>query len=154
MKSIYSLLPFLGNIMAVNFHNQTNYNLSSKTKLKAFLEKLFTTEGKQLDTLDIIFCDDEYLLQINRDHLAHDYYTDIITFDLSPSKKAATIAELYISIDRVKDNAKINKVTISNELHRVIFHGCLHLSGFKDKKPADIITMRKMEDKYLGLYFK
>ena len=139
--------------MAVNFHNQINYNLSSKTKLKSFLENLFTTEGKQLDNLDIIFCDDEYLLQINKDHLTHDYYTDIITFDLSLSKKAPTVAELYISINRVKENAKTNKVIISNELLRVIFHGCLHLCGFKDKKPADIITMRKMEEKYLGLYF-
>ena len=138
--------------MAVSFHNQTNYNLSSKTKLKLFLENLFISEGKTLNSLDIILCTDEYLFQINKDHLAHDYYTDIITFDLSPSKKAATVAELYISIDRVKENAKTNKVTISNELHRVIFHGCLHLCGFKDKKPADIITMRKMEDKYLWLY--
>ena len=130
-----------------------NGTLSQQVKLKLFLENLFISEGKQLESLDIIFCSDEYLLQINKDHLAHDYYTDIITFDLSPSKKAATVAELYISIDRVKDNAKTNKVTISNELHRVIFHGCLHLCGFKDKKPADIITMRKMENKYLRLYF-
>ena len=140
--------------MAVNFHNQTNYNLSYKTKLKSFLENLFTSEGKQLETLDIIFCSDEYLLQINKDHLTHDYYTDIITFDLSPFKKSAIVAELYISIDRVKENAKTNKVTISNELHRVIFHGCLHLCRFKDKKPSEIITMRKMEEKYLELYFK
>ena len=140
--------------MAVNFHNQTNYNLSYKTKLKSFLENLFTSEGKQLETLDIIFCSDEYLLQINKDHLTHDYYTDIITFDLSPFKKSAIVAELYISIDRVKENAKTNKVTISNELHRVIFHGCLHLCGFKDKKSVDITTMRKMEEMYLGLYFK
>ena len=139
--------------MAVNFHNQTNFNLSSKTKLKFFLDNLFTSEGKELETLDIIFCTDEYLLQINKEHLAHDYYTDIITFDLSQSKTASTIAELYISIDRVKDNAKTNKVTISNELHRVIFHGCLHLCGFKDKKQANFIIMRKMEEKYLELYF-
>ena len=140
--------------MAVSFHNQTSYNLSSKTKLKLFLENLFISECKELETLDIIFCTDEYLLQINIDHLAHDYYTDIITFDLSLSKKTPTVAELYISIDRVKDNAETNKVTITNELHRVIFHGCLHLCGFKDKKQADIIIIREMEEKYLRLYFK
>ena len=138
--------------MAVNFHQQTTCTLKDRNKLKSFIFKLFKKEGKELETLDIIFCTDEYLLQINKDHLAHDYYTDIITFDLSPSKETATVGELYISIDRVKDNAKTHAVSFTNELHRVIFHGSLHLCGYKDKKKDDISVMRKMEEKYLSLY--
>ena len=140
--------------MSVNFHQLIPVSLSQKKKLKGFIANLFTQEGKVLEQLDIIFCSDNYLLQMNINHLSHDYYTDIITFDLSPSKKAATTAELYISLDRVKDNANKNLVTFSNELHRVIFHGCLHLCGYKDKKSVDIQTMRIMEEKYLRLYFK
>ena len=139
--------------MAVNFHQQTTCTLKDRNKLKSFIFKLFKKEGKELETLDIIFCTDEYLLQINKDHLAHDYYTDIITFDLSPSKETATVGELYISIDRVKDNAKIHTVTFTNELHRVIFHGSLHLCGYKDKKNEDVVVMRKMEANCLEAYF-
>ena len=139
--------------MAVNFHHQTTCTLKDRNKLKPFVSNLFKKEGKKLERLDIIFCTDEYLLQINKDHLTHDYYTDILTFDLSPSKETAIVGELYISIDRVKDNAKTHAVSFRNELHRVIFHGSLHLCGYKDKKKDDISVMRKMEEKYLKLYF-
>lgn len=100
-----------------------------------------------------IFCSDEYLLNINKAHLQHDYYTDIITFDLSVSK-SETIGEIYISIDRVRDNAANLKVSIKEELHRVIFHGALHLCGYKDKTPKHEKEMRRAEDKYLSMYFK
>jgi probable rRNA maturation factor len=102
--------------------------------------------------LNYIFCTDEYLLQVNRDFLQHDYYTDIITFDLSDTSKRVS-GEIYISVDRVKDNALTQGVSFTEELHRVIFHGALHLCGYKDKKPAEVKAMRSAEDKYLELYF-
>lgn len=140
--------------MAVNFHHLQAFSLTNKKKLKEFIENLFIEHKKELDCLDIIFCSDDYLLGINQTHLSHDYYTDIITFDLSPNKKGPTIGELYISIDRVRDNALANKVTFKNELHRVIFHGSLHLLGFKDKKKADILLMRSNEEECLSSYFR
>ena len=93
------------------------------------------------------------MLNINRQFLNHDYYTDIITFNLSGSKRQIE-GEVYISIDRVKDNAAILSQSIKQELHRVIFHGALHLCGYKDKSKYDIDKMRKMEDKYLKAFFK
>ena len=138
--------------MSVNFHQLQPTRLANRNKLKEFIGSLFTTHQKSLDTLDIIFCSDEYLLQINQQHLHHDYYTDIITFDLSPSKKSPIIGELYISIDRVKENAVTNQTNFTNELHRVIFHGVLHLLGFKDKDKADIVIMRQMEEDCLTKY--
>lgn len=89
---------------------------------------------------------------MNKRYLNHDFYTDIITFDLSESKSSIIYGELYISIDRVKDNAQNNKSTFLNELQRVIFHGALHLCGYKDKTKADIKEMRKKEAEYLIKY--
>ncbi len=139
--------------MPINFHHLTPASLIKRKILKGFIKDLFKREGKELDMLDIIFCTDDYLLEINQNHLSHNYYTDIITFDLSPTKNAPTTGELYISIDRVKDNANTHQVSFTNELHRVIFHGSLHLCGYKDKNEEDIAVMRKMEERYLGLYF-
>lgn len=103
-------------------------------------------------SLTYIFCSDEYLLGINRQFLRHDYYTDIISFNLA-AKKAPVEGEIYISLDRVKDNARQLKLPFKQELHRVIFHGALHLCGYKDKLRKDITLMRKMEDFYLKKYF-
>jgi probable rRNA maturation factor len=139
--------------MPVNFHQLQPTSLSAKKKLKLFIENLFLHHKKQLESLDVIFCSDAYLLEMNNTHLSHDYYTDIITFDLSTNKKAPIIGELYISVDRVKENATTIKTSFQNELHRVIFHGALHLLGYKDKKKADITTMRSMEETCLSNYF-
>ena len=106
-----------------------------------------------MGSLSYIFCADEYLLQVNRDFLKHDYYTDIISFDLSKDNKLVD-GEIYISIDRVRDNATELGLSFSEELHRVIFHGALHLCGFKDKLPKDIKLMRSKEDHYLSKYLK
>ena len=127
--------------------------LKQRNQLKAFLQKIAKQAGRPINTLNIIFCSDKYLLSINQQFLEHDYFTDIITFDLSESKKGAIAAEIYISYDRVKDNAKQMKTPISKELHRVIFHGLLHLLGYKDKLKKDQIRMREMEDKLLTKYF-
>jgi rRNA maturation RNase YbeY len=128
-------------------------SLSDRTRLKSFIVSLFKKEGKSLDDMRYIFCSDAYLLEINRQHLQHDYYTDIISFGLSEPGQPIH-AEVYISVDRVKDNARQLRLTIKEELHRVIFHGALHLCGYKDKKAKDQALMRQMEDKYLRSYFK
>ena len=105
-----------------------------------------------LESLSIVFCSDEYLLHINKEYLKHDYYTDIITFDYSVTPRTI-VGEMYISVTRVKDNAKSFGTTFQRELYRVIFHGLLHLCGYKDKTPASSNEMRRKEEHYLGLYF-
>ena len=135
------------------FFADKNVALTDRTQLKSFIKSIFKKENKLASSLTYVFCSDEYLLDINKQFLQHDYYTDIITFDLS-STKGVIEGEVYISIDRVKDNASQLGTTIKNELHRVIFHGVLHLCGYKDKKPAAEKMMRAAEDKYLKLYFK
>lgn len=126
--------------------------LKERTRLKLFIEKLFINQKKKLGNLSYVFCSDEHLLGINKDFLKHDFYTDVITFDLSVSKNGID-GEVYLSIDRIKDNAKQLGVSFKEELHRVIFHGALHLCGYKDKTKEDIIKMRRMEDKYIKQYF-
>lgn len=125
--------------------------MEKRTELKSFIESLFKKEKKQLASLNYIFCSDQRLLEINRQYLQHDYFTDIITFELSAD--AATLGEIYISIDRVRDNAKSLGVSFKSELHRVIFHGALHLCGYGDKKKEEQVVMRQREDYWLGRYF-
>jgi len=126
--------------------------LKERIRLKLFIEKLFITEKKKLSGLSYIFCSDKHLLGINKAFLKHDFYTDVITFDLSSSKNQIE-GEVYLSVDRIRDNAKVEGVSFREELHRVIFHGALHLCGYKDKKKEDIPKMRQLEDKYLSKYF-
>lgn len=128
--------------------------LKQRNRLKSFLTSTAESAKRPLSSLNIIFCSDEHLLGINRDFLQHDYYTDIITFDLSASGKAPLEAELYISVDRVKENAKTLGQPFYRELHRVIFHGLLHLMGYKDKQKKDQALMREMEDRLLAKYFQ
>ena len=139
--------------MPVVFHQLVPFTLKNKKRLKTFIIELFIKEAKSLKSMNVIFCSDEYLLDINQQHLQHNFYTDIITFDLSESNSSSIIAELYISIDRVRDNANTLKTDFLTELHRVIFHGALHLCGYKDKKTADIKIMRQKEDENLTQYF-
>ena len=119
--------------------------------MKAFIVRLFRQEGKDLARLDYVFCTDQRLLQINRAHLGHDYYTDVVTFDLS-AKPGPIHAEIYISVDRTRDNARLFNVSQSQELRRVILHGALHLCGYRDKSKSDQRLMRKKEDTYLQRY--
>lgn len=130
-----------------------NISLGNRVSLKLFLEKQMKKEGIRIECLQYVFCSDKYLLEINKQFLNHDYYTDIISFDLS-EVKGELIGDIYISVDRVKENAKLVKTTQTNELLRVIFHGALHFCGYKDKKPADAKLMRSMEDKWIKAYLK
>lgn len=135
------------------FYNGVSVHLPNRQKLKQFIAGIFKKETRlKLESLNYIFCTDEFLLDVNRNYLQHDYYTDIITFDLSDTPDRI-IGEVYISVDRVRDNAQANNVTIIEELHRVIFHGALHLCGYKDKKSAEVKAMRQAEDKCLDQYF-
>ncbi len=117
-----------------------------------FIKTILKKEKTSIKILNIIFCSDEYLLNINRDYLQHDYLTDIITFEITNDTKGKT-AEIYISVDTVKKNAAEYQSFIKEELHRVVFHGVLHLCGYKDKTKKDIILMRQKENEYLKLYF-
>jgi len=138
----------------VNFQKADSaLSLPAKTALKVFIESLFKKEKTPLAAISYIFCSDKYLLSINKQFLNHDYYTDIITFGLH-DKGSPVVAEVYISTDRVKDNAKTHGTTYSNEMLRVLFHGALHLCGYKDKTKANIATMRAKEDEYLKRYMK
>jgi probable rRNA maturation factor len=121
----------------------------NKTILKELVKNIFAKENKSYKIINYIFCSDEYLLEINKSVLNHDYYTDIITFPLHETEKQVE-AEIYISIDRVKENATIHNTLFKQELTRVIAHGALHLCGYKDKTQKDIKLMRGKEEFYIN----
>ncbi|WP_313093193.1 rRNA maturation RNase YbeY [Chryseobacterium flavum] len=117
---------------------------------KKWLEDIILSEGKKQGEINYIFCDDEYLLQINRDYLQHDYYTDIITFDYVKGKTIS--GEIFVSLQRISDNASTLSRDYEEELRRVLAHGILHLAGYKDKTEEEEKEMRRMEDLYLDKY--
>jgi probable rRNA maturation factor len=112
------------------------------------LERLILNENKELGVINVICVSDEYLLEMNMKHLNHDYFTDIITFDYT--NDLVVSGDLYISVDRVVDNANLNGVSVNNEFLRVCVHGVLHLCGYKDKSDSEIAVMREKEDFYLS----
>jgi rRNA maturation RNase YbeY len=141
--------------MAVSFsYADRTLGYNRKRKLKTFLPVLAKKEGRVLEALNYVFCSDDYLLDMNRQFLQHDYYTDIITFDLGVPGAKGIVGEVYISIDRVKDNARSLGVSFEDELVRVVCHGLLHLCGYRDKKKVEQAAMRQAEDKYLKLFHK
>ena len=117
--------------------------------IKPWIEKIIITEEKRLGEINYIFCDDEYLLKINQDYLQHDYYTDIITFDQVRGKTIS--GEIFVSLQRIKDNASLISKNYEEEKKRVIAHGVLHLCGYKDKTEEQQKIMRAKEDFYLSL---
>ncbi len=139
--------------MNIRFFFQSKTSLQNRSNLKLFITSIFKKEKTKAQDLNIIFCSDDFLLNINREYLNHDYTTDIITFEISRDLNGIT-AEIYISVDSIIKNSIDYQSTIKNELHRVIFHGVLHLCGYKDKSTKDIALMRSKEDQYLALYFK
>jgi rRNA maturation RNase YbeY len=136
----------------ISFHTaDKQLKLKNKTGLKQFIANIFDHEDKPLKKLDYVFCSDEYLLQMNNDFLQHDYYTDIITFPLS-DKHQPIIGEVYVSLDRIKDNAAQHNASVLDETLRVLFHGALHLCGYGDKSAKEIKAMRAKEDFYINLF--
>lgn len=134
-----------------HFHHQ-QFVLKNRRALKAFISAVFKEKKQNLTRLQIVFCSDTFLLDINQQFLQHDYYTDVITFNLGT--KNSIEGEIYISVDRVKDNAESLEKSFKEEIHRVIFHGVLHLCGYKDKLKKDKEEMSGEENRLLDLYFK
>lgn len=136
--------------MAITFsNNEIKFLLKDKTKLKKWITEVVEKQKKRVGDIGYLFCDDEYILQINREYLDHDTYTDIITFDYVEGDIIS--GDILISIDRVGENAKTFGCTFEHELHRVIIHGVLHLLGGKDKTDAEAAAMRKKENAALAL---
>jgi probable rRNA maturation factor len=119
-------------------------------RLIKWLELIAELEKYSVESISYIFCSDSYLLDINKQYLDHDYFTDIITFDYT--EKTFLSGDMFISIDRVKENAITYNVSFLNELYRVIVHGLLHLCGYKDKSDSDATMMRSKEDEALLLF--
>ncbi len=133
----------------INFFTEDiAYTLKQKTKIKSWIIATVKEEGYALEELNFIFCSDSYLLRINQDYLRHDDYTDVITFDNSEGLKTI-IGDIFISIDRIKENAAKFKSSVETELCRVMIHGTLHLLGYKDKTKAAKAQMTAKEDYYL-----
>ena len=129
------------------FNEDIDFELQAHSEVLAWLSTTISTEGKTAGEISIIFCSDEHLLKINQEHLDHDYYTDIITFQY---RDEPVSGDLFISIDRVIENARDFGVDFKDELHRVMVHGVLHLCGYKDKSDHDEKLMREKEDFYLA----
>ena len=125
--------------------------LKNRNSLKRFIIYLCNAEKKKVEEISFVFCSDDDLLAINQQFLQHDTYTDIISFDYSEQPPIIK-GEIYISVDRVKENAKSIGTSLQEEIHRVVFHGVLHFCGYKDKLKADKMQMRAKEDFYLRKY--
>lgn len=135
--------------MAISFSLETKYNLKSRTLIKKWLKQIIENKGYKLGTLSYILCDDDYLLEINKQYLQHEFYTDIITFDYV--ENGVINGDIFISVDRVKENAASFGVSEREELMRVFAHGVLHLSGLKDVTSEEASQMRKAENESLEL---
>lgn len=129
------------------FQNDVSFNLKSKLIIKKWIKSVIESSGNRCKDINIIFCSDPVILDINKQFLQHDYYTDIITFDYCEEDKVS--GELYISVDTVRENAVEYSQEFDTELHRVIIHGILHLIGYDDHCDEDIAKMREAEDNAL-----
>ena len=137
----------------IKFYYLSPANFPHKALVRKTILRIFKKENKDIKALNFIFCSDAYLLKINRMYLGHNHYTDIITFDFS-SVQNEIIADVYISSDRIKENAYELAIPRAEEYLRVIIHGALHLCGYKDKTREDKRRMRKAEDYYLKRHSK
>jgi len=134
----------------INFYSENDFDLEDHNRYSSWLERVILSEDKKLEEISYIFCDDEYLLNINQEYLDHDTYTDIITFDYCVGNILQ--ADIYISTERVKENAESFQVDFDEELRRVLSHGILHLCGYKDKTVAQAEIMRGKEDEKMKLF--
>ena len=139
--------------MAISFFcEQTEMPAIQKTLVRNWIKQVAATHGKRVGEISYIFCDDEKILEVNRQYLQHDYYNDIITFDYTEGEKIA--GDLFISLDTVRSNAELFKQDYETELHRVIVHGVLHLCGINDKGPGEREIMEKCENEALAILTK
>lgn len=135
-------------MLDINYEDVDDLSLN-EIDLTNWISKVCTSENHEFGDISLIFCSDDYLLDMNRTHLDHDYYTDIITFDYTENQFVS--GDLFISVDRVRDNASDFNVSFEHELHRVIIHGVLHLCGFKDKSDDEEKLMRTKENNALSM---
>lgn len=139
-------------LQKIKFHYLVDpFYFPERNQLKAFLLEQLATEGRSVEAINYIFCTDSYLLEVNKEYLQHDTLTDIITFELS-EKDRPLLSDIYISVERVRENANDFHQTFLHELRRVIFHGALHLAGYKDKTKVDTDRMRLKEEEWLEAY--
>ena len=137
---------------SISFHNESvNNKTPSKRLLKAWIKEFVSNHGKKVGELAFVFCSDEKILEINLNFLQHDYYTDIITFDYSEGEVIS--GDIFISVERVLENAASHQVDYNTELLRVISHGVLHLIGFQDKEEKKKVEMTRNEDLCMSLFF-
>lgn len=134
----------------ISYNNiDNNFRIKDKIKIKKWILKSIEAEKKNVNFISFNFCSDDFILKLNNNALKHNYYTDIITFELN-NKNENIEGDIYISVDRVKENAKILKESFTDELHRVVIHGVLHLCGYKDKSSKESKKMREKENYYLS----
>jgi len=133
------------------FQEEVSFQLNHEDILKGWISTIIQNAKQSFDTINFIYCSDNYLLEIYKEYLDHDYYTDIITFDNREDDESALNADIFISIDRVKENAGQLNLLFEQELHRVMVHGVLHLLGLKDKTEAQKKEMRESEEASLSL---
>lgn len=134
----------------IAFYFESDFEIANTAVFSSWVTRVVESENYQAGEINYIFCTDEYLLKINQKHLNHDTYTDIITFDYVVGKTVS--GDLFISTDRIKENAQIYDVTFENELLRVMSHGLLHLMGYTDKLEVERRKMRKKEDEKIKLF--
>ncbi|MFK7033142.1 rRNA maturation RNase YbeY [Flavobacterium oreochromis] len=134
----------------INYNYETNFLLSNEVDYTEWIKTVIESENKELNEINYIFCNDEYLLEINKQYLDHDYYTDIISFDYTENNLIA--GDIFISIDRIKENAIDLGVSFDEELKRVIIHGVLHYCGYKDKTSSEEELMRLKEDEKIKMF--
>ena len=128
----------------IEFNYETDFKIDDEHRLENWIETIAADKGFEIGEINYIFCDDDYLLKLNREFLQHDTLTDIISFDNSMGKLIS--GDIFISVERVSDNAKDFKVSFDEELHRVMIHGVLHYMGYKDKSEEDEKEMRHQEN--------
>jgi len=126
--------------------------LKKRTPLKFFIESIFKREKKKIQEINFVFCTNQQVLALNKKYLEHNYNTDILTFNLSENNKPI-VADIFISLEQVLKNAKNYNTSFNKEIHRVIFHGVLHLCGYNDKTLKEKQTIRLLENFYLNKYF-
>ena len=134
----------------INFNYETDFELTNETQIEKWISKVIQSENKTTGEISYIFCNDDYLLKLNQEHLNHDTLTDIISFDYTMGNELS--GDIFISVERVQDNANDYKVTFENELLRVMAHGVLHYCGYKDKTEKDEAIMRIKEDEKLKMF--
>lgn len=134
----------------ISFNYETDFELPNENQLSNWLSQVILSENKKEGDINYIFCDDEYLLNLNKQYLDHDTLTDIISFDYSVGNELH--GDIFISVERVRENAQDFNVTFEDELKRVLVHGVLHYCGFKDKSKEDEQLMRQKEDEKIKMF--